>query len=293
MSVTVTLDIFSGRPNPSWSLEDEEARQLLDRIHAIEQRTPLKVPGAAGQLGYRGFSLHSSAVSPLGQLRVQAHQGIIDVGPRDLSVVDENLEIEKALLASAGSHLDPALAKHVEEALAAAPAAALESTQLIYRPVPAQCQPKAADAPPYNPGKWNIPSVQPYNNCYNYANDLITNTFAQPGRAHGKMYKTLACDGGTGVEPAAVADGLKPVPNFNAHLTKGQGWYVALVIWPNFDYHWYRQDANGCWSHKPGGTAARNVDNGGHVITDPKTCNRGNYTVFCTYMVTHRGAVIH
>jgi hypothetical protein len=292
MSVTVTLDIFSGRPNPTWTLDDEEARQLLDRVHSIEQRTPLKPPGAAGQLGYRGFSLHASAVSPFGQLRLQAHQGIIDVGPRDLSVVDENLEVERTLLKSAGTKLEPALVQHVEEALTAGSKAALEGRQLTVVPHPAVCQPKAADAPPYNPAKWNIPTVQPYNNCYNYANDLITNTFAQPGRAHGKMYKALACNGGTGVEPAAVADGLKAVANFSTHLGKGQGWYVALVIWPSFDYHWYRQDANGCWSHKPGSTAARNVDNSGHVITDPKTCNRGNYTVFCTFMVTHRGVVI-
>ena len=27
-----------------------------------------------------------------------------------------------------------------------------------------------------------------------------------------------------------------------------------LVIWPNRDYHWYRQDADGTWSHKPGST---------------------------------------
>jgi hypothetical protein len=292
MSVTVTLDVFSGRPNPSWILEDEEALQLLDHIHSIEPRSPLKTPGSGGQLGYRGFSLHSTAVSPFGQLRLQVHQGIIDPGPGDLSLVDENLEIEKALLKSAGTRLDPAVAKHVEEALAGGSKVALEGRPLIVLPLPATCQPKAVDAPPYNPGKWNIPTVQPYNNCYNYANDLITNTFAQPGRAHGKMYKALACNGGPGVEPAAVADGLNAVANFNAHLAKGQGWYVALVIWPGVDYHWYRQDSNGCWSHKPGSTAARNVDNSGHIITDPKTCNRGSYTVFCTYMVTHRGVVI-
>ena len=117
MSVTVTLDIFSGRPNPSWILEDDEARQLLDRIYAAEQRTPLKVPGAEGQLGYRGFSLHATAVSPFGQLRIQAHQGIIDTGPRELSAVDESREIEKALLESGASRLDPALVKHVELSL--------------------------------------------------------------------------------------------------------------------------------------------------------------------------------
>ena len=27
---------------------------------------------------------------------------------------------------------------------------------------------------------------------------------------------------------------------------------VLLVVDPNNDYHWYRQDSDGTWSHKPG-----------------------------------------
>jgi hypothetical protein len=90
------------------------------------------------------------------------------------------------------------------------------------------------------------------------------------------------------VEPAAVSDGLHPSANFTGTLGPGHGWYVALVIWPGVDYHWYRQDKVGCWSHKPGSTPARNTDDSGHAITDPKTCNRGPYTDFCTYMITTR-----
>jgi hypothetical protein len=37
----------------------------------------------------------------------------------------------------------------------------------------------------------------------------------------------------------------------------------------------------GCWSHKPGPTAVRNIDNAGNAIGDPRTCSRGPYTVFC------------
>lgn len=32
------------------------------------------------------------------------------------------------------------------------------------------------------------------------------------------------------------------------------GYAVLLVVSPGFDYHWYRQDADGTWSHKPGST---------------------------------------
>ena len=86
------------------------------------------------------------------------------------------------------------------------------------------------------------------------------------------------------LQPAAVADGLVASANFTQAIA--DGWYVALVIWPNVDFHWYRQDKIGCWSHKPGSTAVTNKDNSGNPITDPKTANRGGYTQFCSYMIT-------
>ena len=131
-----------------------------------------------------------------------------------------------------------------------------------------------------------------FNNCYAYANNQITNTFPQPGRGTGRMYTVFGCTGAGAVEPAAVSDGLAPCPNFGVPLAPGRGWYVALVIWPGKDYHWYRQDKAGCWSHKPGNTPVRNVDNSGRAISDPRTADRGNYTVFCSYMIARAGLSI-
>jgi hypothetical protein len=111
----------------------------------------------------------------------------------------------------------------------------------------------------------------------------MTNTFAQPGNASGKSITTESC---SGVQPLAVDDGLVATTGFSTALKAGEGFYVALVIWPGEDFHWYRQDSNGCWSHKPGQTAARNTDNKGAPITDPKTCDRGPYTDFCSFMIT-------
>ena len=74
--------------------------------------------------------------------------------------------------------------------------------------------------------------------------------------------------------PAAVSDGLGGVAGSGTPLQAGGGWYLALMVWPNQDYRWYRQDDVGCWSHKPGQMAARNVDNSGNQIADPQRCNR-------------------
>ena len=57
----------------------------------------------------------------------------------------------------------------------------------------------------FNPRFWNVPTVQPHNNCYNYARNWRTDTFAQPGRAHGAQTSTMACPN---VTTAALADGL-------------------------------------------------------------------------------------
>ncbi len=50
----------------------------------------------------------------------------------------------------------------------------------------------------------------------------------------------------------------------------------------------HAQDNLGCWSHKPGQTVARNVDNAGNQITDPQHCDRGPYSDLCGFMVTKR-----
>jgi hypothetical protein len=150
----------------------------------------------------------------------------------------------------------------------------------------AKCQYEVSQ---FNPNFWNTPTVQPRNNCYNYARNWRTDTFAQPGRAHGAQTSTMAC--GT-VTTAGLADGLKkrcnclPPGEFPRRL-------MALVIWPGVDYHWYRHQRGGFWGHKPGQTAARNTDNSSVVITNPETCNRGGYTDFCEYFYAGRSVVIN
>ncbi len=287
MPTIVTLDIFSGRPNPTWVLSDDDTRHLSERLGAVQQLTTQKPSGVLGTLGYRGFVVTPTNDTQHLHPRFHAHEGIIDLGMRQPNLISHEREIESWLLTTARGAIHPEVLSHVEAEIKK-PAAS--HAELLATPSHVACPHCVAqDAPVYNPAKWNIPSVQPYNNCYNYANDHITNTFAQPGRAHGKMYTALACPN---VDTAAKADGLVNAPNFSSPLAAGHGWYVALVVWPGHDYHWYRQDKVGCWSHKPGSTAARNVDNSNKPITDPKTCNRGPYINFCTYMITTRHVVI-
>lgn len=69
----------------------------------------------------------------------------------------------------------------------------------------------------------------------------------------------------------------------------GAGYDIALVLAKTssgslIDYHWYRKDKNGYWSHKRGLTAISNKDASGNKIKNPKNANRNysgcNYSTF-------------
>lgn len=52
---------------------------------------------------------------------------------------------------------------------------------------------------------------------------------------------------------------------------------VALVTYYMDDYHWYRQNPDGTWSHKPGCGEVTNKDFSGNVIYDPAESDTGKY----------------
>merc|ERR1712137_998657 len=136
---------------------------------------------------------------------------------------------------------------------------------------------------------------QQYNNCYDYGNDIVTNTFAQPGRG------SSVCPPGTrpcvpnrceDVKNAAISDGLTWVgTDLPTNLTS-VGHYVSLHIWPNSNFHWIRMDADMKWSHKPGGSPVRNVDNSHDVITDPSKADFSPWTEHCGYLHTVPSKVV-
>jgi hypothetical protein len=147
--------------------------------------------------------------------------------------------------------------------------------------------PGCCSTPSYTPAFWNDGgTVQWGNNCSNYSNNVRTDTFAQPGRASGHTLTWSDLADCTVTASYAAADGIDPWPASGdcpgdwlfSHHTK-----LALVVAPNWDYHWYRLDANGMWTHKPGGTEATNLDNSDQPITNPETADRGPYTIFCGY----------
>jgi hypothetical protein len=117
MGVTVRCQIFSGRRDPAWTLSPAQITELGALIDALTGRTLLKPPAVAGALGYRGFLIHSDdvgeALAP--ESWVIVHAGIIDQQRIALNLVDEKNGVERWLLKSAGSVIDPGLKARIEK----------------------------------------------------------------------------------------------------------------------------------------------------------------------------------
>ncbi|AYV46640.1 hypothetical protein CFHF_21870 [Caulobacter flavus] len=303
----VEIEMFSGRPNPVWMLTDADAVQKLLRLAAASPKGVSK-PGA----GFDGLGLREVRIERFAddEAALRGVPKAFAVGSPFAGDPKAARELAKAFIETMPKRSDVKLLQHELTPLSSKlHDLALERLDRLFRdpPRPPQPPPKPPSNPlrttipdekcgqcqyevsQYNPGFWNNPATQPYNNCYNYARNWRTNTFAQPGRAHGAQTSTMAC--GT-VTTAAMADGLKK----RCDCLSEKEWprrLMALVIDPGWDYHWYRHQRGGFWGHKPGSTAARNTDNSGVLIVNPETCNRGGYTDFCGYFYAGKSVVIN
>lgn len=283
----VVLDICSGMPNPHWVLSDSQEEKFLSKVKAVTTPTLSKPSSVVPKLGYRGFIVRSSHCSGSGT-SFFIHGGIVDFGQFRVNRKADNRDLERWLLDSAKSYISNSIRTEVNNELGKS--SSILQTLALDPPQPqVDCLAgQAADAPAYNPGLWNNnPVTVSSNNCYNYANNYIDNLFAQPGYGRGGP-GNLACPD---CQQNATADGLVACNDVNNALRAGEGWYVALVINPGIDYHWYRQDNTGCWSHKQGCWPVTDRDNSGNVIADPQHCDLGAY-VFCTYMIRPPGVAI-
>jgi hypothetical protein len=288
MAIRITIDIFSGRPNPVVKLDGREARDALKQLRPIGNPTEPSPLRFQSRLGYRGLLIQISdqraGALPTnfrlfnGRVFGRRFSGQAAVERFEDYICGNSGPIRRLQL---GPRLEDLIRKDIEQSRSLGHRSARKRTQ---RPPKGRCQ----CAPLYEPVWWNDGGQRQFNNnCYNYSTNCRTDTFAQPGLAAGAIYTALTC---AAVRPAAVRDDLIDAPTANNRCPK-EGHLVALVVWPNGDFHWYRKGRNGYWTHKPGGTPATNLDNSGVIISDPRTADRGPYTDFCTFMVVMHGHI--
>jgi hypothetical protein len=291
MNLRITFDVFSGRPNPSVVLDANTSAQLLEHIGAIPAISTVYSRAEPPRLGYRGLVIEQmqTGIKPLPRLRLAGGRLFGPMGM--LKMVDPFIEssiLQDAALLT-GASVDAALGNAIRSQsaqLAQAQPVVPASSLSPEGPLVCKC------APLYEPEWWNDGAAggakQFSNNCYNYACDYRTDTFAQPGNAANAVWTHLIC---ANVRPAAIADGLVESAAAKKISCPKEGHRVALVMWQDFDYHWYRMGRDGFWSHKPGGMPVKNVDESDRIITDPRTADRGPYTIFCTFMIVMHGHI--
>jgi len=157
------------------------------------------------------------------------------------------------------------------------------------------------------PEKWKKCSIRENTNCYAYALDLpidpkterrfISWEHIQPGNICNRKGKVIFWDSiirkldKKGIK-YFISEFRKDCKYLGYEVRKssykesrrGDWWKVALCF-DKEDYHWYRQNDDGTWSHKMGMAEASNKDKKDKVITNPETCNRGSYRKFKGYFL--------
>jgi hypothetical protein len=327
--IKVTLDCFSGRPNPSWEMPQDKVKEFFEMKGWKELMFPKEQEDHLG-LGYRGFILSlisaesekKRATTPENATERQIINfpdtfriyGSNKITPDSIDLkpaleIENVQDREKWLLSTSRSSmmtldhntktisktktdLSPKFIQSIEKDISASTvtsdtAATIEKQSEI---IEGQSNlTKELLAKPefvtqsYRPSFWNNPFGFHMNNCYNYASNIKTDNFAQPGWAHGRTFNS---GDPASVIAAAESDGMSTNDTGNTSV-------VALVIDPRTpefqdrsDYHFYTFHREGFWGHKPGMTLARNIDNSHRIIggnLTPENCNRGSYTIFAGY----------
>lgn len=143
----------------------------------------------------------------------------------------------------------------------------------------------------YDPELWNkIYKIKNSHNCYSYALGKIIPSIeskAQPGYA--SAYNYINDNNFTCKEFKNRLKKDSPgsyITKFNKPCLKGF-YKIFLALDIPEDYHWWRQDSDGYWSHKPGSTEVTNLDADGKRIKNPLLSNRNfphrNYKTPCFY----------
>jgi hypothetical protein len=139
--------------------------------------------------------------------------------------------------------------------------------------------------PNYNPNYWNNnKNIKNNNNCYSYSVNNKNHHFGKPQPGYFARFNHIQNN------QYKCAYFFKRILNdipsvyltsFKQKCKKGftKAFFAIDSNKNEHDYHFYRQDTNKLWSHKPGTTNVINYDANYKIIKNPYTANR-NYTSY-------------
>ena len=153
--------------------------------------------------------------------------------------------------------------------------------------------------PVYEPKKWNSNvNIKQSHNCYAYALNTIHAKQSIKCRKYMNATKKIHCISNkpqVGRYSRIADPKLYTCKNIEYRMLNDNptirklkkneecpdGFYKIALTCSKSDYHFYRQDNTGLWSHKDGWRLATNKDLKGRLIHDPELADRGKYTVYC------------
>lgn len=157
-----------------------------------------------------------------------------------------------------------------------------------------ELSPMSGAEPEYKPERWNDdPHIRKTHNCYAYS--LNKRTSAMGAKAQPGYFANYPSLGRKDYKCAHFLERLKH-DNPSVKLSKfgkrcGKNSYKVFLALDtkeaDTDYHFYRQDSNGFWSHKPGANYVVDTDAQGKKIKNPKEADRSykyfQYTEPCFF----------
>ncbi len=181
--------------------------------------------------------------------------------------------------------------------------------------------PRSGSEPKFDPLRYNgDAAIYKSHNCYSYSMNVLDRklvelcrkkgenyscrqNFHQPGALNGSRYALNAVERRACpvVEKLMIDDNPEVVKtDFYSKCPKGKS-KIALVVDPGEDYHFYRQDSDGMWSHKDGSNKVKRFDALKRPIFNPEYASRDyewqgsdlNYTDFCGFYCVPRDHDIH
>ena len=185
----MTLAIYSGVPDPVWTIHPRRHRNFskikehLDR--ARNEGKSYRHDHMPSIVGYKGLLVHPPGAEDaedaewvVGHETKELQKLLVETMPEGLILDTLQKKILKAI-ESTSFHLQTESVSHIEASKAPITRRKGDGKIQHY-------------APELNLDLWNsTPTVQSRNNCYNYANDKITNSCAQPGTGSGARYNSL------------------------------------------------------------------------------------------------------
>lgn len=200
------MAIYSGRPDPVWMIHPrhgsfKKIREHLNHVRA--SGNTYRQEHLPSHLGYKGFLVHppddEQAHLIVGRETAHLQKALLDTMPEGLISNDLRQKISRAI--------------HSGDIRPNVPDASQVTLRRDTSQIPSK-RVKVGDkiqhyAPKLNLPRWNEHFfIRFNNNCYNYGNDKITNSFAQPGDASGNPFADYTNED---LLSSAESDGLVPM----------------------------------------------------------------------------------